>query len=79
MMARELVDKFQSKLVSRKLLVWLTSTVLLGVGKLESEHWVWIALVYISAEAATNIVAKLKGVGVFSSGRKSDDEGNLNK
>ena len=55
-----LVDKALNKFISRKLLTFLTATVLMYQGNLESEHWVWVAVCYISGQAAVDVVTMLK-------------------
>ena len=54
------LDNVISKLTSRKLLVWLSGLVFFGFGRLESEHFVWISLVYIGSEGLADIVARVK-------------------
>ena len=57
-----LLDKVFSKLASRKLLVWLTATGALFAGSgLESEHWCWISIVYITGQTAVDTITALKG------------------
>ena len=55
------IDILLNKLISRKLLVWLASIPLLYLGKLSDANWVTISMVYIGAQAAVDIVEKLKG------------------
>jgi hypothetical protein len=52
------VDTQLSKLFSRKLFVFLTSTTLMVWGGLASEDWTSIALVYIGSQAAVDIASK---------------------
>jgi hypothetical protein len=55
------IDKLLNKAISRKLLVWLASIPLLYFGKLDAANWVTITMVYIGAQAAVDVVEKLKG------------------
>jgi|TARA_Y100000310_G_scaffold104983_2_gene103290 hypothetical protein len=56
-----LIDKILNKLISRKLLVWLTATGLmyaeLGI---TSEDWVAVSLVYIGMQGLTDFAAQWK-------------------
>ena len=47
------LDAFQEKMVSRKLLVFITSTVLMWYG-LDSETWGMIAMMYIGGQSAVD-------------------------
>jgi len=57
---RHFVDKTLNKLMSRKLMVWLTATgfMLFDVVPLESSDWVAISLAYISIEGLADIAAR---------------------
>lgn len=55
------IDRSLHKLVSRKLLVWGTATGAMFTGMVDATNWVDICMVYIGSEAATNIVAALRG------------------
>lgn len=57
------LDYVQEKLVSRKLLVWLTCTGLLLQSKIQSEHYVWISLCYIGSQSIIDFVVTLKSAG----------------
>lgn len=54
------LDKFLDKVISRKLLVWLTATGLLAFSDLESSDWVLISAIYIGGQSVVDIVSKLK-------------------
>lgn len=56
------LDKFLNKVVSRKLLVWLTATALLAFSDLQSSDWVLISAIYIGSQSVVDIVAKFKNV-----------------
>jgi hypothetical protein len=58
---RQAIDKGLNKLVSRKLLVWLTTTYLLLADKVTGDQWVAIALAYIGSQGLADIAAKWKG------------------
>ena len=59
---RHRIDKVLNKLLSRKLMVWLTATsfMLLDVVPLESSDWVAISLAYISIEGLADIATRWK-------------------
>lgn len=54
-------DKMIGKIMSRKLLVWATTTALLLYDKVTSEEWIAIALAYIGSQGVVDIAAKWKG------------------
>ena len=54
------LDKILSRVTSRKLLVWLTGSVLLYTGGLQSTDWVAISLVYIGSQAAVDLAVAWK-------------------
>ena len=55
------LDKVLDKLVSRKLLVWLTATGLLAFSDLTSSDWVLISAIYIGSQSVVDIVGKFRG------------------
>ena len=57
---RQVLDKALSKLMSRKLMVWVTATsfMFLDVVPLESSDWVAISLAYIGLEGLADIAAR---------------------
>jgi len=57
---RQVIDKTLNKLLSRKLMVWLTATgfMLLDVVPLESSDWVAISLAYIGLEGLADIATR---------------------
>tara|TARA_R110002074_G_scaffold151170_2_gene304725 strand:- start:242 stop:433 length:192 start_codon:yes stop_codon:yes gene_type:complete len=59
---RYALDKALNKLMSRKLMVWLTATsfMLLDVVPLESSDWVAISLAYIGIQGLADIAAQWK-------------------
>jgi len=55
------LDRMFSKVASRKLMVWMTATALMSVSALDSEHWVWISIVYLGGQSAIDIFERIKG------------------
>jgi len=55
------LDKIFGKVASRKLMVWMTATALMSISALESEHWVWISIVYLGGQSAIDIFERIKG------------------
>ena len=56
----QILDKILNKLVSRKLMVWLTATIFMftDITPLQSEDWVAISLAYIGIQGLADIAAK---------------------
>ncbi len=54
-------DKVLDKIISRKLLVWITATGLLAFSDLESSDWIVVSAIYIGGQSVIDIVSKLKG------------------
>jgi hypothetical protein len=59
MSRQEIIDKIQSKWISRKLLVFIIASIALFTGKLQSDDWIIISSIYISLEGATTIVERI--------------------
>jgi hypothetical protein len=59
---KHLLDKGLNKVVSRKLLAWVTATGLLAFADLASADWTMITVVYIGTQGVVDTVARLKGV-----------------
>ncbi len=57
---KEIVDKIIVKLMSRKLMVWMTATGLMAYSTLSSSDWVAISLVYIGSEGLADIASRWK-------------------
>lgn len=55
------LDALQEKLISRKLLVFLTATGLLAWSGLDSETWGLIAVVYIGGQSVIDAVKAWRG------------------
>jgi hypothetical protein len=47
--------------MSKKLLVWLTTTGLLLTEKVDSEQWVIIATAYVGTQGFVDVVGRFKG------------------
>lgn len=56
-------DIITEKAISRKLLVWVVSTVMLGLNKLTPDEWTAISLGYVGIEGIADIAIKWKGAG----------------
>ncbi len=56
----QILDRILNKLVSRKLMVWLTATIFMftEITPLQSEDWVAISLAYIGIQGLADIAAK---------------------
>lgn len=59
MSRQEIVDKYVSKWISRKLVVFIVGSIALFTGNVESGDWVIVSSVYISLEGATSIVERI--------------------
>tara|TARA_R110000824_G_scaffold279425_2_gene467614 strand:- start:412 stop:612 length:201 start_codon:yes stop_codon:yes gene_type:complete len=59
--AQAFVDTWLAKLTSRKLMVWLTATVLTFTEHVTSEDWVIISAIYIGGQTVIDGIARLKG------------------
>ena len=59
MSRQEIADKYLSKFISRKLIVFIIGSVALFTGRVESGDWVIVSSVYISLEGATTIVERI--------------------
>ena len=54
-------DKHLERFMSKKLLVWLTTTGLLLAEKVESDQWIIVASAYVGTQGFVDVVARLKG------------------
>jgi hypothetical protein len=59
MSRREIVDRYLSKWISRKLVVFIVGSVALFTNNVESGDWVIVSSIYISLEGATTIVERI--------------------
>jgi len=53
------LDKALDKLVSRKLLVWIISTIFMYMAKIESSDWVMISMIYLGSQGALDVAERL--------------------
>jgi hypothetical protein len=60
----ETIDFFFNKLLPKKLIVWIVACILIFDGKLLSEHWLYVSLVYLGV----NIIQKFSGGNPFKPG-----------
>lgn len=60
---RGVVDIITEKAISRKLLVWIVSTVMLALNKLTPDEWTAISLGYVGIEGIADIAIKWRGAG----------------
>ena len=54
-------DKHLERFMSKKLLVWLTTTGLLLAEKVDSDQWIVIATAYVGAQGFADVVARFRG------------------
>ena len=59
MSRQEYIDKYMSKFISRKLIVFAIGSVALFTGNLTGDNWVVISTAYISIEGFTSIVTEV--------------------
>jgi len=62
-MAKQILDKWMAKLISRKLFVWAVSTGFLVADLITSEQWVAVALAYVGVEGFADIAVRWKAAG----------------
>jgi len=82
-------DKFLNKLISRKLLVWLSATAIFAfTDHLKSSDWVIISAIYIGGQTVIDAVKAMKGnsktspslvstVRMALDNKKKDDTGKI--
>ncbi len=58
------VDRKLNKFISKKFLVWIISTIFLGMGIIENEQWYFITVAYVGiqglADGAKNLRTEAK-------------------
>ena len=59
-MIQPIIDKILSIVISKKLTVFFISTIFIILGKLNSEQWVNISMVYIGSQAAVDLMIQLR-------------------
>lgn len=57
---KQWLDAKMSKFISRKLLVFAVSTVLLALGKLDADNWTALAVAYVGVEGFADIAIRVK-------------------
>lgn len=60
---RGILDIITQKAISRKLLVWITATILLCTGKISPDEWTAITMGYVGVEGFTDLAIKWRGAG----------------
>jgi hypothetical protein len=60
---RGVLDIITAKAISRKLLVWITASAFLGLGKITPDEWTAISLGYVGVEGFADLAVKWKGAG----------------
>lgn len=55
------LDKILDKVISRKLVVWIASTILLVTHIIQPSDWIIVSGVYIGSQSVVDIIAKLRG------------------
>lgn len=58
-----IIDVLSEKVLSRKLLVWITASVFLGFEKITPDEWMGISLGYIGIQGIADLASKWKGAG----------------
>lgn len=48
------------KFLSRKLVVWIVSTVFLAIGDIDAEQWFGITMTYLGVEGGADMVTRFK-------------------
>lgn len=57
------IDLITEKIMSRKLLVWIISTVFLATGNITAEQWTSISIGYVGIEGFADMIVKYKSSG----------------
>ncbi|MDC1160170.1 hypothetical protein OAT10_00300 [Luminiphilus sp.] len=60
------LDTFLEKVISRKLLVWIFSTIFLVTGLITADQWVAIALGYVGVQGFTDLAVSWKAASNVS-------------
>jgi hypothetical protein len=59
MSRQEYIDKYLSKFISRKLIVFVVASIGLFTGNITGDNWVVISTAYVSIEGFTKIVREI--------------------
>lgn len=54
------IDKLLNRFISKKLMVFLIATIFIFVGKIDPINWVNLSMVYISSQAAVDLMKALR-------------------
>tara|TARA_R110000823_G_scaffold4777_6_gene18950 strand:+ start:114 stop:302 length:189 start_codon:yes stop_codon:yes gene_type:complete len=54
------IDKFLGHFVSKKLSVFIISSIFVGLGYIEPSQWVNISMIYIGGQSVVDSMAKLR-------------------
>ena len=57
---KHVIDKFLNLTISKKLTVFVVSTVLVFRGNIQGMEWVYIALMYIGTQGAIDLYNRIK-------------------
>tara|TARA_R110000744_G_scaffold102758_3_gene197407 strand:- start:4125 stop:4304 length:180 start_codon:yes stop_codon:yes gene_type:complete len=57
---KHVIDKFLNLTISKKLTVFIVSTVLVFRGNIQGMEWVYIALMYIGTQGAIDLYNRIK-------------------
>ena len=60
MSMKEAIDKGLSKLISRKLLSWVTASTFLCMGYINSEQWTAITIGYVGIQGFADLASRWK-------------------
>jgi hypothetical protein len=60
MSTKEKIDKFLSKFISRKLMVFVISVIALFSDKITGDNWIVLSTAYIGIQGIADIVQRLK-------------------
>lgn len=59
-MARQILDHYIFKLISKKLFVWTVATVLLCFGQITPDHWMSLTIAYIGTQGFIDLALSWK-------------------
>jgi len=58
--AKQFIDRWLTKFISRKLIVWISSTSFLCLGFITGDQWVAVSLAYIGVQGLADIATRWK-------------------
>jgi len=59
-LSSEQLDGLLQKFMSRKLLVWITATTMVALGKITPEEWTTISVGYVGVEGFADVILRWK-------------------